>query len=420
MTREINLDIILINILINKDYYIKYNTYINKYLINSYKNNNKVLYKLYRCLDLLHQEHDKVSLEDLYMRLLREYPALPPDERDIAQETLQKAAGAIFNPEEVSTLIQRQYEAAKAADVAVKAIQVTEGKASLAEVNELLGDDHLTKNDDEELFYAKDLDGLYETTKGALGLRWPLVSLNKTLGSLRPGDFGFFFARPEIGKTTLLAHSVTHMVKENSINALWVNNEEGGNKVLLRCYQAMFGVTTDELFRNRKLYQERFVADGGHRIRLLNDPTIDRRGIERCIGGVSPGLIVMDQLDKVVGFDAERYDLLMKNKYQWARELAKRHNCAVIAVCQAAGSAENKKQLVMTDVDSSWTAKQGEADWMFGVGKVDQPGLENVRYINICKNKLVGDEDSIPDQRHGFFDVIIQPEIGRYKDRIQW
>jgi hypothetical protein len=419
LTKEINLDIILINIFTNKSYYNKYSNYITKYLLGTYKNNNKILFKLYRCLGLLHEEHDNVSLEDLYLRLLREYPALPVDERELAQETLQKAAGSTFNEGEVLALVQRQYESAKAADVAVKAIQVTEGKAELTELNEILGEDHLQRNDDEEIYYSNNLDGLFETTAGAPGLRWPLMSLNKSLGSLRPGDFGFLFARPETGKTTFLAHVVTSMVKEFGINALWVNNEEGGNKVLLRCYQSMLGVTTQELFRSRDRYQAQFVDYGGQRIRILNDPSLDKRAIERCFGEVSPQLVVIDQLDKIAGFDGERYDLLMKAKYQWARELAKK-GCAVIGVCQAGGSAENKKILTMNDVDSSHTAKQGEADWVLGIGKVDQQGMENIRYFSICKNKLIGDADSLPDLRHGSFDAIIQPEIARYKDRIEW
>jgi hypothetical protein len=420
LTKEINLDIILLKLFTSKQYYSKYSTYITKYLVSNYKTNNKLLFKLYRCLDLLHQEHETVSLEDLYLRLLREYPALPTDEKELAQETLQKALGAIFDEGEASTLIQRQYEAAKAAEVAVKAIQVTEGKAQLAELNEILGEDHLQQQENENVYYENDLEGLYETTAGTSGLRWPLMSFNKSLGSLREGDFGFVFMRPEAGKTTLLSHAATFMVENSGESALWVNNEEGGNKVLLRNYQSMLGCTTQQLFADRDGNQSRYRAMGGQRLRLLNDPTIDKRGIERCIAEVSPKLVVIDQLDKVLGFDAERYDLLMKAKYQWARELAKKFKCAVIGVCQAGGSGENKKYLVMTDVDSSHTAKQGEADWIIGLGKINDPGYENIRYVNIIKNKLVGDKDSIPELRHGQFDVIIQPEIGRYKDRIDW
>ena len=420
MTKEINLDIILIKLFINKDYYNKYNNYINKYLINNYKNNNKLLYKIYKVIQLLQEEHDSVSIEDVYTRLLREYPALPVDERELAQETLQKALESTINEGEVGELVQRQYEAAKASEVALKALQVVEGKAGLQDLSEILDTDHIAEAEEQQQFYEATLDELYHSTKGKPGLRWNLESLNRSLGSLRAGDFGFFFARPETGKTTFLADSVTGFLQQTDRAGVWINNEEGGNKVLLRCYQAALGARTDDLFRDRETSQRTWNERVGNRLKLVNDPTLDYKAIEKVVQCTKPILVVIDQLDKVLGFEAERYDLVMKAKYQWARELAKKYECAVIGVCQAGGTAENKKRLVMTDVDSSHTAKQGEADWILGIGKVNDEGMENVRYINIIKNKLVGDEDSDPELRHGFFDVLIEPEIGKYKDRIKW
>jgi hypothetical protein len=422
LTNEINSDTILIKLFTNKSYYNSYKKYISNYLISNYKTNNKLLFKLYRCLELLHSEHESVSLEDIFLRLQREYPALPADERDLAQETLQKASQAIFNDEEVVGLVQQQYEAAKASEVALKAIQVSEGKATLAELQELLGNDDLSETlDEESYFYENDLQGLFESTKGANGHRWPLDCLNKSLGSLRPGDFGFLFARPETGKTTFLAHTATHMVQTSRARVLWVNNEEGGNKVLLRCYQAALGLTNDALFGDVEGNQRRYAECVGDNLRILNDPGIKAKDLDRVIADYRPTLILFDQLDKVEGFEkSERNDLILKAKYQWAREIAKRHHCAVIGVCQAGGTAENKKRLVMTDVDSSHTAKQGEADWVLGIGMVADEGMENVRYFSICKNKLVGDADSVEGLRHGHFDAIIQPTIAQYRDRRNW
>jgi hypothetical protein len=101
--------------------------------------------------------------------------------------------------------------------------------------------------------------------------------------------------------------------------------------------------------------------------------------------------------------------------YQWARELAKTY-APVIAVSQAGGTAENKLWLTMDDVDSSKTAKQGEADWILGIGK-EQDNTSHMRFLNISKNKLLGDSDSLPDLRHGNQSVIIKPETARYIDQ---
>jgi hypothetical protein len=70
----------------------------------------------------------------------------------------------------------------------------------------------------------------------------------------------------------------------------------------------------------------------------------------------------------------------------------------------------------MSNVANAKTSKQAEADWILGIGKVNDPGYENVRYLHLSKNKLMGDEDSKPDQRHGRREVIIRPDIARYVD----
>ena len=109
----------------------------------------------------------------------------------------------------------------------------------------------------------------------------------------------------------------------------------------------------------------------------------------------------------------DRHDLQLKALYQWAREIAKMH-APVIAVSQAGGTGENKLWLTMDDVDSSKTAKQGEADWILGIGK-ESDNTSNMRFLNISKNKLLGDGDTLPDLRHGNAQVLIKPQIARYE-----
>ena len=70
----------------------------------------------------------------------------------------------------------------------------------------------------------------------------------------------------------------------------------------------------------------------------------------------------------------------------------------------------------MANVANAKTSKQAEADWIVGIGKIHDPGYENVRYLHASKNKLIGDEDSIPDMRHGRKEVIINPAVARYED----
>ena len=152
-------------------------------------------------------------------------------------------------------------------------------------------------------------------------------------------------------------------------------------------------------------------------VKVIDEAVLSKSFIERACELLSPSLVVIDQIDKIHGFDADREDLRLGSIYQWARELAKKY-CPVIAVCQADGTAEGKKWLTMDNVVSAKTSKQAEADWILGIGKVHDESFENVRHFHVSKNKLMGDPDSIPDLRHGKWDVIIEPEIARYKDVI--
>jgi replicative DNA helicase len=268
----------------------------------------------------------------------------------------------------------------------------------------------------EELEYVtSDLGQILAATTGVRGLRWRLPWLNKSLGSLRRGDFGFVFARPETGKTTFLASEVTYMAEQAKGSILWFNNEEQGAKVKLRCYQAALGANLSQLRKHPERAETAYRNATGDRIRIVDDVGLSARKCEQIVAREQPSLIVFDQIDKVKGFKNDREDLAMGAIYQWARELAKQYS-PIIGVCQASGEAEGEPYLHMGHVSNARTAKQAEADFILGIGKTHQSGHDFLRYFNISKNKLVGDEDSDPSMRHGRQQILIQPEIARYTE----
>jgi len=264
-----------------------------------------------------------------------------------------------------------------------------------------------------------DLEKLLQDVYQRPGLRWRLNFLNRSLGSLRAGDFGFIFARPETGKTTFLASEVSNFLTQTDQTICWFNNEEQGNKVLLRVYQAFFGCRLEQLIANVRKYHEEFLQATGGRFRFYDSATLSRTQIERIISEFNPRLVVYDQIDKIKGFNADREDLRLGAIYQWSRELAKNRH-SVIAVCQAGGTAENVKYLQMDHVANALTAKQAEADYIIGIGKIHDMGSENVRFLNIPKNKLSQDSDSDPSMRHAKGEVILHADIARYADIVDY
>ncbi len=305
-------------------------------------------------------------------------------------------------------------------EIALLAIDVNEGRKDFDLLrNKIVQNEEEHGSVIEEFeFITDDLEELYNEQIKQHGLRWRLQTLNRMLGSLRKGDFGFIFARPETGKTTFLASEITYFaeqLKEEDGPILWINNEEGGKKVKLRIFQASLGIHLQELISNRHANQDRYNSKTNGKIKLYDRATITKSEIEKLCKTLKPSLVIFDQIDKIRGFDGDREDLRLGAIYIWAREIAKTY-CPVIGVTQADGTAEGKKWLNMDNVANAKTAKQAEADWILGIGATHADGFEYVRHLHLSKNKLSGDDDTDPELRHGKQDVLIEPQIARYRD----
>ena len=177
----------------------------------------------------------------------------------------------------------------------------------------------------------------------------------------------------------------------------------------------MLGLTLTELHANMDKYMDTYNKLGGKYIHVYDDAAIHRKQVEILAEQLRPSCMVFDQLDKIKGFTDDREDLRLGAIYIWARELAKRY-CPVIGVSQADATGEGKKWLNMDNVANAKTAKQAEADFLVGIGKTHNTAEEDERFFSICKNKLIGDMDSVPALRHGKIVARIIPERGRYGD----
>jgi len=395
--------------------FTKYYKYVN---INYIKNNYSNIYKVFNVISIYYSKYstkDNCSVEDLELCYLSNY-LLQDSERKELRELLESIYSLEVNVEGVITLLEEHRRRSLAGDIAKMALDVEDGRTPVEDLLSLFSEFELQEvEDNTPVTVNMNLAELYTSQVATPGLRWRLKFLNESFGSLRKGDFGFIFARPETGKTTFLASEISHMVEQTDGNILWFNNEEQGNKVGIRCFQAVLGMTTDSLWgdleRNQKVYDMK--TKDQIKIYDFEDSSSIQR-IEQILKTTKPALIIFDQIDKLKGFKAERKDLELKAIYQWAREIAKTY-APVIAVSQASGEAEGKTWLTMDMVDGSKTAKQGEADWILGIGK-ESDNTSRFRYFNICKNKLLGDSDTLPEKRHGSAKVMIRAEVARYED----
>ena len=409
---------VIISILLVRTNYNKYIDNINLYNI---KSSYKELYNIYLVLKILFEKFDKESftLDELESFFYSQYPNMKEGEREIYKSLFGQLRSIEVSEEFAFELLTQIQSRSVASQIAIAAFEVSEGKREVDNFNSLLESwselRYKTPDAQTPEFVDDDLERLYNTSVKQRGLRWRTNSLNLRLGSLRKGDFGFIFARPERGKTTFLASEVTYMAEQTDAPILWFNNEEQGNKVMLRCYQAALGKDLSELFSDITRSRESYKKLCSDRIKIKDDAGTSKHDVERVCAAVKPALIIFDQIDKIKGFDADREDLKLGAIYIWARELAKQH-APVIGVCQADGTGEGVKWLTMAHVANAKTSKQAEADWILGIGQQNIEGFEYVRHMHLSKNKLFGDEDTIPSLRHDRWDILISPTTARYYD----
>ncbi|CAB4131072.1 DnaB, replicative DNA helicase [uncultured Caudovirales phage] len=381
----------------------------------------KDIQPVYSVLDNFHRQNENktsLSTSDLANLLF----ASSAKDKDYYSGVLEQLDKLEVSEDTTLKLIQSILAHKKLKEISLAAYDVTEGKLDPEKMKQLL-EDYLQQTEEQEKgetfdFISDDLEELAHDTIKKPGLRWRLSALNQMLGSLRKGDFGFIFARPETGKTTFLASETTYMaeqLEEDSGPIIWFNNEEQGNKVKLRCYQAALGLNMTKLFSNLAGNRDAYMAKTKGKHKIFDAGIIHKSTVEQVCKQFKPSLVIFDQIDKITGFNNDREDLRLGQIYQWARELAKEH-CPVIAVCQADGTGEGQKWLTMANVANAKTSKQAEADWIVGIGKIADAGYENLRFLHASKNKLMGDEDTLPDMRHGRKEVLINAGIARYED----
>jgi len=378
------------------------------------------LQSVLRTLDTHHKINEGVDLTPADLSNL--YFATLPKDRDYYTNLFTELGKLEVSQESTLELVKSVRRASLLRELSMDSYEASEGRKELSNVFEKVKEleglsttKELETNDFE--FVTDNFSELLEGTYAKGGLYWRLKTMNKMLGPLRQGDFGVLFARPETGKTTFLASEVSFMASQLAENesVLWLNNEEQGKKVKVRCIQAHFGIEALELFSKLAYYEEKYQKEISKRILMYDNASISKNEVEKLCVKYNPKLIIIDQIDKIKGFDADREDLRLGKIYVWGRELAKQYG-PTIGVSQADGTAEGVQWLNMGHMSGAKTSKQAELDWILGVGKKNDAGYESIRYLHLSKNKLMGDENTDPELRHGRKEVLIKPEIARYQD----
>lgn len=408
-------DIDLLKVVGNKDKYERFKEYVKKHNVSSITKN---IFDVLGDYWATYPTHTEINVDDLrtFFFLVKGKKVKDTTAYETVFDNLKTPSSSVMEEAIIKRLIEVDY-ATRIYEEAAGYVSNVAGK-DISNIAPLLDamQAELGSTEAEETPFVEPTLSYLRDVLSTPGLVWRLPEFRISMGPLRKGDFIILGARPEVGKTTLIASEITYMLEqiEDGRHIVWVNNEEASAKVMMRCIQAMFQVTTKELLDDVGKYEAEFMASGGNRLLLVKDdgPYKNASKIDMLLRKYPPALVVFDQLDKVKGFSNEkRDDLRIGSLYEWARDISKTM-CPVIAVSQLDGSAEGMKWCTMDHLRGSKTDKPGEADAIVLIGD-ERDGTLN-RYISIAKNKLVGDKHTLEEHRHGTFHVSIDPPKARY------
>jgi len=312
-------------------------------------------------------------------------------------------------------------ERSVASEIALIADHVAEGseRHSLVDVSAKMEEWHTSQqnlSDADEDDWS--MDELVDLIEGKGGFTWRMNELNISAGPVGVGDLILFGARPNIGKTTILMSEVGYMAQQikDGRCVLAYHNEEGpANKIRLRWMQAVLGWTSAQVKGNpiEALQQYEAILGFKDRIRVVHNPGGSFHDFEALCQKYNPAILVCDQLRLCSGYEKASTEVeRLKELYRRARVVASQYG-PFFTVHQASDAAHGKLFPSENQLEGVRTEVQGALDLQIMIG-ADDP-QSSIRGMNVVKNKLLGGPDCQESQKHGRFEIQIDPTIARFK-----
>lgn len=402
----------LIQLLLKKDFYLS-----NKHRVRPAIFEDSDLKPLYRTLINAHDRMEgDLTVSDLAALYDAENPALTSAKKENVKILLRELANKPALSEEVGEeVLLRLYQQEIGKDIANIGVGISHGE--IKDLSMLKGLIDKVKEDftpeDDMIVCPKDVDVLLADTADENRWQFNIRSLHAKVPGVAPGELCIIFARPETGKT---ASHVSFCYgpggfAEQGASVHTLVNEEPAKRTMVRAISSWTGMSKEEIYEDSEFAKAEWKAIYDN-VNMFDAQGMSIEAIDAYCETHNPDILVVDQLDKVnVQGVFARTDEKLRAIYTQAREIAKRHNLAFIAISQASADAEGKTRLNPTEMEGSKTGKFAEADLIIGIGRheygVDEEP-DYTRHLTVGKNKITG--------WHGTIVCLIEPRISRYVD----
>ena len=387
------IDISIFKPLLEKATYDKYKGVI--FSIPSMEAETKVILSTIKDYYSHYPEKDSITVDELKLHFTNSNPVIKTP--DTYQKLLDRLYSAdISNVELLIDSINRLAETATASLIMADCLELVNNyrPGSLPGITKHLEYyDKLTSNLNtaEAAVCNMTLEELIRMDSVVNGVNWELPFLQDAVGPLKPGTLGHIFAYSETGKTSLgifeLVHYAQKLVEPDC--ALYLGNEEPVYRTKLRAYSALMNRDKDTIITNRSKAEEIWKARIGSKLKFIDDVRHISQ-VEQYIQDFKPALVMIDQGPKV-SIPGESNDVKkLQELYNRYRQLAVNNSLAIITLGQAESACSGRKWLQLNHMDMSKVGIPGELDLAIGIGRSDDEGMENNRYLSVCKNKLTG------------------------------
>ena len=357
-------------------------------------------------------------------------------EEDIKVDELYSLHTAIFNPaltraakekfselvEDIKEIQEPSKEIAKdimrilsdrdlAQRIAVEATEIFNGKeANFREITDMIDKRKIIVDEDKAPAVTNNVDEVLDLLGMTTKWKFNIPMLRDNVGGIGGGNLMISFARPETGKTAFwisLCSGPEGFAEQGAKIHAFIN-EEPAIRTQMRAISCYTGMTREEIIQEKNMAQ-RVWSEIKDNISMFDTVDWSMEDIDAHCEKHRPDIIVIDQLDKVnVSGTYARTDEKLRQIYTSAREIAKRRDCAVIAMSQASADAHNRNSISFDQMENSKTGKAAEADLIIGIGRNSNSDTENkIRTLCISKNKING--------YHGEPVCTIRREISRYE-----
>ena len=346
------------------------------------------------------------------------HPKLSDEDHAAYFQIFQRVAEMVVPPAEQEGLMRRLVEAATAYDIAELVTKYSAGEEVDVRLGLMGALEEYDKQIDRKVKDPQVMDAIEDILKAAendTGLHWRLPCLNRHMRPLQGGDFIIVAARPDKGKTTFLADNATCMAAQMDLvypgenrSVMWFNNEGPGKRIVSRCFQAALDATVEDLVAWSNIPADPEHAKYGTMVRQKYAEALNWRPgslrvydihdfwnheVEDLLKLHKPGLVIFDMVDNikfggVASNNGQRTDQLLEAMYQWSRLLGVKYDTPVIANSQISAEGDGMQYPTLPMLKDSKTGKQGAADTIITLGAMNDPVLENSRYIGMTKNKL--------------------------------